>query len=180
MIRRSVSLIVVALVSLGGISACSSDDAAPDSTTPEVGMPNPPIPSEVNAIPFTVGAVAAAGNADVRMQLVAEPPVVDEDVFLLDVWVKSGALEPFTITPDMFRVYTVDGKSYTPEAVGDIARFGEATLNTGETYSGLMAVRITTDSEPAMFLADFTDLGDRFFAVAFSVDPDFVPVSPEG
>jgi hypothetical protein len=31
-----------------------------------------------------------------------------------------------------------------------------------------------------MFLADLTDLGERFFAVAFSVDPEFVPVSPEG
>ena len=179
MIRKSLAL-MIAFASLVGIAACSSDDASPDSTTPEVGMPDPPIPSEVNAIPFTVGAVAAAGNVDIRMQLVADPPVVDEDVFLLDVWVKSGALEPFAITPEMFRVYTVDGKSYTPEAVGDIARFGEATLNTGETYSGLMAVRIPTDSEPAMFLADFTDLGERFFAVAFSVDPEFVPVSPEG
>lgn len=179
MIRKSLAL-MIAFASLVGIAACSSDDASPDSTTPEVGMPDPPIPSEVNVIPFTVGAVAAAGNVDVRMQLVADPPVVDEDVFLVDVWVKSGALEPFAITPEMFRVYTVDGKSYTPEAVGDIVRFGEATLNTGETYSGLMAVRIPTDSEPAMFLADFTDLGERFFAVAFSVDPEFVPVSPEG
>ncbi|MEY3566841.1 MAG: hypothetical protein RLZ19_855 [Actinomycetota bacterium] len=180
MIRRSVTLIVIAFVSLGSLTACSSDDASPDSTTPEVGMPDPPIPSEVNAIPFTVGAVAAAGNAEVRMQLVSDPPVDDANVFVLDVWVKSGALEPFAITPEMFRVYTVDGKSYTPEAVGDIARFGEATLNTSETYSGLMAVRIPTDSEPAMFLADLTDLGERFFAVAFSVDPEFVPVSPEG
>jgi hypothetical protein len=31
-----------------------------------------------------------------------------------------------------------------------------------------------------MFLADFTDIGDRFFAAAFSVDPEFVPQSPEG
>ena len=37
-----------------------------------------------------------------------------------------------------------------------------------------------TGSEPAMFLVDLTDLGDRFFAAAFSVDPNFVPVAPEG
>ncbi|MEY3617970.1 MAG: hypothetical protein RL726_668, partial [Actinomycetota bacterium] len=92
MIRKSLAL-MVALASLGGIAACSSDDASPDSTTPEVGMPDPPIPSEVNAIPFTVGAVAAAGNAEVRMQLVSDPPVDDANVFVLDVWVKSGALE---------------------------------------------------------------------------------------
>lgn len=179
MIRKPLALAVVALVSLGGLSACSGDDPMTSTETPVIGQPDPPLPSDVNAIPFTVGAVAAVGNAEVRMQLVDEPPVSEADVFVLDVWVKSGALEPFTITPEMFRVYTLDGKSYTPEAVGDIARFGEVTLNTGETYSGLLAVRIPTDSEPAMFLADLTDLGDRFFAAAYSVDPDFVPEAPE-
>jgi hypothetical protein len=179
MSRHSFALVAVTLLTLGGLSACSGDDPSSDTTVPAIGVPDPPLPSEVNAIPFTVGAVAAIGNAEVRMQLAPTSTTVDEDVFILDVWVKSGALEPFSITPQMFRVYTLDGKSYTPETVGDIALFGDSTLNTGETYSGLMAVRIPTDSEPAMFLADLTDLGERFFAAAFSLDPEFVPVSPE-
>lgn len=179
MFRTPLVIIAVVLASVGGLSACSGGDAGPDTTAPVVGMPDPPLPSDVNAIAYVVGAVAGIGNAEVRMQIPEDQPTLDDDVYVLDVWVKSGALEPFTIRPDMFRVYTVDGKSYTPEAVGDIARFGEATLNTGETHSGLMAVRIPTESEPAMFLADLTDLGDRFFAAAFSVDPDFVPEAPE-
>jgi hypothetical protein len=173
-------LVPILIASTLGVVGCSSDNATPTPDREQVGTPNPPLPAEVNAIPFTVGAVAGIGNAEVRMQLTDDASSTDDDAFVLDVWVKSGALEPFTLRPDMFRVYTVDGVSYTPEAVGEIPQFGAATLNTGETYSGLLAVRIPTASEPAMFLADLTDLGDRFFAAAFSVDPNFVPVAPEG
>jgi hypothetical protein len=162
------------------VAGCSGDDAATTDSVPQIGVPDPALPSEVNAIPYVLGSVAGAGNVEVRVDLPDTPSDVGDDVFVLEVTVTSGALEPFSIIPDMFRVYTVDGKSYTPEAVGTIAQFGTATLNTGEAYTGLMAVTITTDSEPAMFLADFTDIGDRFFAAAFSVDPEFVPQSPEG
>ena len=177
---KKLVLVPILIASTLGVLGCSSDDATPTPDREQVGAPNPPLPAEVNAIPFTVGAVAAVGNADVRMQLADDATTTDDDVFVLDVWVQSGALEPFTLRPDMFRVYTVDGVSYTPEAIGEIPQFGSATLNTGETYSGLLAVRIPTGSEPAMFLVDLTDLGDRFFAAAFSVDPNFVPVAPEG
>lgn len=178
-LMKKVLIIPCLIVSLLGFGACSGDDATTTPDREQVGAPNPPLPSEVNAIPFTVGAVAGIGNAEVRMELVDEPSVTDQSVVVLDVTVTSGALEPFTITPEMFRVYTVDGASYTPEAIDDIARFGDATLNTGETYEGLLAVRITTDSTPALFLADLTDLGERFFAAAFSLDPNFVPEAPQ-
>lgn len=178
MTRKHLMIVALAVVSFGSLTACSGDSSS-TSTTPAIGLPDPPLPSDVNAIPFVSGAIAAAGNADVRMQLLPESPVDDPDVLVLDVQVTSGALEPFDLTPEMFRVYTLDGKSYTPEAVGEIERFGESTLNTGETYEGLLAVRVTTGSVPALFLADLTDLGERFFAVAFSLDPDFVPEAPE-
>jgi len=80
----------------------------------------------------------------------------------------------------MFRVYTVDGRSYTPVAAGTIEQFGNATLQTRESYQGILAVSIPTDSEPALFLANLADLGERFFPVAFSVDPNFTPAAPEG
>ena len=170
---------VMAVLPLLWVAGCSGDDQSPTTTRAEIGTPDPPIPSEVNAIPFAVGAVAAAGNAEVLMKFPDSATAVPEGFLVLDVTVNSGALEPFTITPEMFRVYTVDGRSYTPVAVGDIAQFGNVELATKESYNALLAVEIATDSEPALFLADFTDLGDRFFAVAFSLDPDFVPIAPE-
>jgi len=173
--------VLVAMVALPLllVAGCSGDDSSPSTTQVEIGTPDPPIPSEVNALPFTVGALAAAGNAEVSMKFPDDAQDVPEGYLVLDVTVTSGALEPFTITPEMFRVYTVDGRSYTPVAVGDIAQFGNVELATKQSYSALLAVEIATDSEPALFLADFTDLGERFFAVAFSLDPDFVPVAPE-
>ena len=116
--------VLVAMLALPAllITGCSGDDASPSTTQVEIGTPDPPIPSEVNAIPFTVGALAAAGNAEVLMKFPDGAPDVPEGYLVLDVTVTSGALEPFTITPEMFRVYTVDGRSYTPVAVGDIAQ----------------------------------------------------------
>ena len=175
--RKAIALV---LLSMATLLSCSSDDSTSTTTTQvEVGTPTPPIPSEVNAIPFTVGAVAAAGNAEIRMSLPSETPEAAEGFFFLEVQVTSGALEPFTLRPDMFRVYTVDGMSYTPVAAGTIEQFGNATLQSLESYEGILAVSIPTGSEPALFLADLTDLGERFFPVAFSVDPSFVPEAPE-
>ena len=175
--KKAISLV---LLSMATMLSCSSNSSTTTSTTQvQLGTPTPPIPSEVNGIPFTVGAVAAAGNAEISMKLPAEVPEASEDHFFLEVRVTSGALEPFSLRPDMFRVYTVDGTSYTPVEVGTIKQFGNATLQSSESYEGILAVSIPTDSEPALFLADLSDLGERFFPVAFSVDPSFVPEAPE-
>ncbi len=175
--KKAISLI---LLSMATMLSCSSNSSTTTSTTQvQLGTPTPPIPSEVNGIPFTVGAVAAAGNAEIRMSLPTETPEASDEFFFLEVQVTSGALEPFSLRPDMFRVYTVDGMSYTPVAAGTIEQFGNATLQSRETYQGILAVSIPTDSEPALFLADLSDLGERFFPVAFSVDPSFVPEAPE-
>ena len=176
--RKAISLV---LLSIATMVSCSSDSStSPTTTQVQVGTPVPPIPSEVNAIPFTVGSVAAAGNAEIRMSLPTETPEASEDYFFVEVRVTSGALEPFTLRPDMFRIYTIDGMSYTPVAAGTIEQFGNATLQSRESYQGILAVSIPTDSEPALFLADLSDLGERFFPVAFSVDPSFTPATPEG
>ena len=176
--RKAIPLV---LLSIATLLSCSNDDSTTTTTTQvEVGTPTPPIPSEVNAIPFTVGAVAAAGNAEIRMSLPTETPEAPDEFFFLEVQVTSGALEPFSLRPDMFRVYTVDGMSYTPVEVGSVKQFGNATLQTRESYQAILAVSIATDSEPALFLADLSDLGERFFPVAFSVDPSFTPAAPEG
>ena len=175
--RKAISLV---LLSMTMMMSCSSGSSTSSTTTQvQVGTPVPPIPSEVNAIPFTVGAVAAAGNAEIRMSLPTETPEASDDFYFLEVQVTSGALEPFSLRPDMFRVYTVDGMSYTPVEVGSVKQFGNATLQSTESYQAILAVSIPTDSEPALFLADLTDLGERFFPVAFSVDPSFSPAPPE-
>ena len=175
--RKAISLV---LLSMTMMMSCSSGSSTSSTTTQvQVGTPVPPIPSEVNAIPFTVGAVAAAGNAEIRMSLPTETPEASDDFYFLEVQVTSGALEPFSLRPDMFRVYTVDGMSYTPVEVGSVTQFGNATLQSRESYQAILAVSIPTDSEPALFLADLSDLGERFFPVAFSVDPSFVPEAPE-
>lgn len=74
--RKAIALV---LLSIATLLSCSSDDSTSTTTTQvEVGTPTPPIPSEVNAIPFTVGAVAAAGNAEIRMSLPSETPEAAE------------------------------------------------------------------------------------------------------
>ena len=159
--------------------ACSGDDAATTTSTtaaPEVGNPNPPLPIDINTIPYKPGDLVALG--DVKIQI-GVPTTSEADVFSFDVTVTSGALEPFTIAPSMFLVYTLDGKSYIPEAGGTTEQFGEYTLQSEEVYQGVFSVKIPTDSEPVLFLADLSPIGDRYFPGAWIFDPNFTPETQE-
>jgi len=175
--RRSI-IALLALTPLFGV-ACSGDDAAMSTTTtvaPEVGNPDPPLPMDINTIPYKPGDLVALG--DVKIQI-GVPTTSEEDGFSFDVTVTSGALEPFTIAPQMFRVYTLDGKSYVSVAGPGIEQFGGYTLQSEEVYSGTFSVKIPTDSEPVMFLADLSPIGDRYFPGAWIFDPNFTPETQE-
>jgi hypothetical protein len=141
-----------------------------------VGNPNPPLPIDINTIPYKPGDLVALG--DVKIQI-GVPTTSEADVFSFDVTVTSGALEPFTIAPSMFLVYTLDGKSYIPEAGGTTEQFGEYTLQSEEVYQGVFSVKIPTDSEPVLFLADLSPIGDRYFPGAWIFDPNFTPETQE-
>jgi hypothetical protein len=176
--RRRTLIALLALTPLFG-AACSGNEAAVLTTTtiaPEVGSPDPPIPMDINTIPYKPGELVALG--DVKIQI-GVPTTSVEDGFSFDVTVTSGALEPFTISPSMFLVYTLDGKSYIPQAGADIEQFGDYTLQSEEVYKGIFSVKIPTDSEPVMFLADLSPIGDRYFPGAWIFDPNFTPETQE-
>jgi hypothetical protein len=176
--KRRALFTLIAVMPLFGV-ACSSDDAATTTSTiaaPEVGNPNPPLPMDINNIPYKPGDLVALG--DVKIQI-GVPTTSETDGFSFDVTVTSGALEPFTIAPSMFLVYTLDGKSYIPEAGGTTEQFGEYTLQSEEVYQGVFSVKIPTDSEPVLFLADLSPIGDRYFPGAWIFDPNFTPETQE-
>jgi hypothetical protein len=176
--RRRTSIALLALTPLFGV-ACSGDDAATTTSTTvalEVGNPDPPLPIDINTIPYKPGDLVALG--DVKIQI-GVPTTSEADVFSFDVTVTSGALEPFTISPSMFLVYTLDGKSYIPQAGPGIEQFGEYTLQSEEVYKGIFTVKIPTGSEPVMFLADLSPIGDRYFPGAWIFDPNFTPETQE-
>jgi len=175
--RRS----LIALLALTPLfaAACSSDDAAMSTTTsaaPEVGNPDPPVPIDINTIPYKPGELVALG--DVKIQI-GVPTTSADNEFSFDVAVTSGSFDPFTITPEMFRVYTLDGKSYISEAGPNIEQFGDYTLQSEEVYRKTFLVKIPTDSEPVMFLADLSPIGDRYFPGAWVFDPNFTPETQE-
>ncbi len=154
------------------VVACGSDDAKTTATTaaPQVGNPDPPLPLDINSIPYKPSDLVALGNASIQI----DTPITAEDgTFSFNVSITSGALEPISITPEMFRVYTLDGKSYISDTTPGIEQFGARTLQSKEVYTGTFSVKIPTDSEPAMFLADLRPIGDRHFPGAWVFDPNF-------
>ena len=176
--KRRALFTLIAVMPLFGV-ACSGDDAATSTSTtsaPEVGNPNPPLPMDINTIPYKPGELVALG--DVKIQI-GVPTTSEADGFSFDVTVTSGSFDPFTISPEMFRVYTLDGKSYIPEAGGTTEQFGEYTLQSEEVYQGVFSVKIPTDSEPVLFLADLSPIGDRYFPGAWIFDPNFTPETQE-
>lgn len=155
-------------------SSCSSDGTSTD-TTPRVGQPIPALPPSINPIPYKPGDLAALGNAQISISVDGQT-ADGTGLYTIDVKVISGALDEFTITSDMFRLYTLDGLSYTPVATGGIGQFGNTTLSSGATYEGTMAVLIPTDSPPAMFVANLSTISGEFFPGAWVLDPNFEPV----
>ena len=180
--RLSTFLALVAL--LGACSGSGTDnDATNPGTTPgttvptvQVGNPEPPLPAEINSIPYKPGDLVGLGNAQVSIG----EPTVDDHTFSFDVTITSGSLNPFSISTDMFRVYTVNGMSYLPEANGANPPFGDYTLEPGESVTGTMVVTLDGDSEPAMFVADMSTSGERVMPGAWVFDPSFNPADPEG
>jgi len=145
--------------------ACSSGGAETTTTAaPQVGVPDPPLPMDINTMPFKPSELVALGNASIQI----DTPITAEDgTFSFNVSITSGALEPISITPEMFRVYTLDGKSYISDTAPGTEQFGDRTLQSKEVYSGTFSVKIPTDSEPVMFLADLRPIGDRHFPGAW-------------
>jgi len=142
-----------------------------------VGNPDPPLPFEINQVPFKPGDIAALGNASIQ---ISTPTTADDGSFVFEVSVTSGSLEPFTISPQMFRVYTLDGQSYISVAGPGIEQFGNYTLLSKEVYKAAFSIKIPTDSEPVMFVADLSTLGDRFFPGAWVFDPNYTPPPADG
>ena len=182
MIRRLLPAAVAMALTVGACSSSSDDASAPSTTaavtgsTVVVGAPDPALPAEVNAIPYKPGDLVALGNAEVTIGV----PTQDDRGFRFDVTITSGALAPFTISSEMFRVYTVDGRSYLPESTPDTEQFGNTTIQPGESYTGTVVVSLAGDSEPAMFVVDMSPSGERVMPGAWVFDPEFSPASPEG
>ena len=175
--RRSI-IALLALTPLFGV-ACSGDDAMNATTTvaPEVGNPDPPLPMEINSIPYKPGDLVALGNASIQ---ISTPMTSDDGTFSFDVSVTSGSLDPFTIAAQMFRVYTRDGKSYISVAGPGVEQFGNYTLQSEEEYTGTFSVKIPTDSVPVMFVADLSTTGDRIMPGAWIFDPNFTSPPADG
>ena len=177
--KRVALLLLVSATALFGIS-CGGDTTSDSSTTlaPEVGNPNPPLPIDINTIPFKPGEQVALG--DVLIQIGVPETSADGD-FSFDVTVTSGALDPFTIAPEMFRVYTLDGQSYnatdSTQSTPGAAQFGNQTLQSEQVYTGKFSVKIPTDSEPVMFVANLSPIGERYFPGAWVFDPNFTPAA---
>ena len=176
--KRRALIALIAIAPIFGV-ACSNGETKSTSTSeaPQVGTPDPPLPMDINTIPFKPGDLAALGNVSIQ---ISTPTTSEDGTFSFEVSLTSGALEPFTISPQMFRVYTLDGKSYLSVATAGVKQFGDYTLQSQEVYKGTFSVKIPTDSEPAMFLADLSPIGERFFPGAWVFDPNFAVESAEG
>lgn len=171
---RRLALVALLMLTPLFAVACGGEDPMGTESSPQaqVGQPDPALPMDINQIPYKPGERVALGNAEITIGI---PEFGENDIFSFNVSLTSGALESFSVMPEMFRVYTLDGKSYTPVTVGEIPRFGSHTLRSTESYSATLAVKITTGSEPALFVADLSSLGERFFPGAWVFDPNFAP-----
>ena len=188
MIRGLLAALAAAAVVLAGCSdgstpaadttasdTTASDTTASDTTAEvvEAGQPDPPLPSEINAVPFGVGQVAALGNLQVTLHGWADG-ASSESPTALEITVRNGANEPIELDERVFRLYAQDGSSVLASSVRD------ATVIEGQNAPIRIAsgdsIRVVASFETAgwevaaLLLVDASHLGDRNLPGGFVLD----------
>ncbi len=151
------------------------DTTVGDTTVPtvETGEPDPPLPSEINAVPYGMGQVAALGNLQVTLNGWADGASAESPT-ALDITVRNGANEPIELDERVFRLYAADGTSVLASEITD------ATMLEGQNAPTRIAsgdsVRVVASFETAgwevaaLLLVDASHLGDRNLPGGFVLD----------
>jgi hypothetical protein len=178
--RRALAVLAAAALVIAGCSdesepaSDSTSDSTSDGEAPvETGAPDPPLPSEINAVPFGMGQVAALGNLQVTLNGWAEG-ASSESPTALDITVRNGANEAIELDERVFRLYGADGTSVLASEVTD------ATMLEGQSAPIRIAsgdsVRVVASFETAgwevaaLLLVDASHLGDRNLPGGFVLD----------
>ena len=171
---------LVACLALGAAACSSSDDgSASDKTAtttrdPDKGFkPTPPLPADINPVPFLKGNLVAVGNLKIKVAEVDDPDFDAKGsgtrTVTMTVEVTNGSLEPVELDPKTFLAYVANGQSDTPPSGGAFAE----PLDSGETATIDMVFELPTSSELIALVFDGRTYGDRVKSALIAVDPNY-------
>lgn len=179
-LRSSLAATALALALMG--TACSSSDDASSSdktttTTRDVAKgfePTPPLPGDINPVPFLKGNLVALGNVKVRVAKVDdqgfEVKGKGSRTVTMQVEVTNGSIDSLALKPSTFLAYVANGQSDTPPAEGPITE----PIPSGETASIDMAFEVPVNSELLALVFDGRPYGERVKSGLIAVDPNYV------
>ena len=162
--RHLITGAVVVLILGSALAACADGEpaAAPATTVGSaLGDPVPPLPPDVNAVPYFIDDVVALGNVKLRiLDIEGLDPIPTASTVRLEIDIENGALDPVSIDPTSLRLYSRDGSSTTPTA--DTAAILAATTIPSATWTAFdLDFAVEPSSEPFLLLFDGRSYGER-------------------
>ena len=178
-VRRLAAAVLVAGLAVT-TSACGSSgsDAATSTTSTTTPIEKasyfkPPLPSNLNAIPFLKGDLAALGNVKLRVDKVTDPGTKKgakgTRTVVITTQVTNGALTELTLKPETFLAYVATGTGTTADPDPAITK----PLASGEVRSLPLTFEVPADG-PLVFLTfNGEPYGDRVNNGLIAVDPKY-------
>jgi len=117
-IRRSATALVLCLGLVG--AACGGGTSSAPTPTTKAFRAQPPLPPQINRIPYTVGDLVALRDLQVRVVRIegsttGSPGATGNRNVTLVVDLRNGGLRPRAIDPRSLRLYDLGGTSFVPD-----------------------------------------------------------------
>ncbi|MFM8237822.1 MAG: hypothetical protein ACKOBG_08715 [Actinomycetota bacterium] len=156
MIQRPKRLLAVLLAGAalsGGCSGDSGPSAAPTTTAPAFRA-EPPLPRDLNPIPYAIGDLVALRDLQVRVATVdgevkGEAGASGTRSITLTLDVRNGALRPVSLRPGGLRLYDLRGESFVP-----VIASGPATVASGRTERFTLRYRVPAAATTPVLVVD--------------------------
>ncbi|HEX5616401.1 MAG TPA: DUF4352 domain-containing protein [Acidimicrobiia bacterium] len=180
--KRYVAILLALVVGALGAS-CNGESSASEAdstTTTSIPEPLPPLPTDINAIPYALGARVGLGNVQLTVHEIIDPyrpaSASGSRTIALDVTIRNGAVDVLTLDPSSFRVYVDSGQSVTPTATRGVEPILGVPMASDEEVTGtLVYVLPDADALPVALVFDGQSYGERVLSGLVSLDPDYDP-----
>lgn len=158
--RRALSLLVATLVAV----ACSAGGSTvPTTSVLTLGEPDPPLPSDINVMPYYLGELVALGNLKIILDAVDDPaPAAGAPTrtVTVDARVENGSLTPLTLDPASMRLYVASGASATPNTESATS-MTTPPLASGEFRAIVVRFEVPANQPLVLLVLDGARYGER-------------------
>lgn len=178
LLRRSIAVVLALGLALGATSCTSKDkgSSSADQTTTTADPASyfkPPLPANLNAIPYLKGDLAALGNVQLQVTKVKDPGAKKDApgtrTVVVTAKVTNGSMDDLTLKPETFLAYVSTGDSAKAQDDPEITE----PIDSGATRTVQLRFDVLKKAGLAFMVFNGQPYGDRVYNGLISLDPTY-------